>query len=206
MQVPGDFSAAVFFIIAAVLLPDARLRLRDLGVNPSRTGLLSLLEEAGAQIERTNYREFNAEPVCDLTVECSPEILRRFPREISGESIINMIDEIPVLAVLGTRLHNGLSIRGGEELRKKESDRINSVVVNLRNLGVQVEEFPDGFDIPPGQRIQGGKVRTYGDHRIAMAFAIAGLIAEAPVELDHPSCVSISFPDFFEKLNSLRTP
>lgn len=204
MRIPGDFSAAVYFIVAAVLLPDARLLLRDLGVNPSRTGLLSLLEEAGAQLEMTNHRDFNAEPVCDLTVGFSPEVLRRFPREISGKSLTNMIDEIPVLAVLGTRLQNGLSIRGGEELRKKESDRINSVVVNLRNLGVRVEEFPDGFDIPPGQKIQGGKVQTFGDHRIAMAFTIAGLIAEAPVELDEPSCVSISFPDFFEKLHSLR--
>ena len=115
-----------------------------------------------------------------------------------------MIDEIPVLAVLGTRLQKGLRIRGAEELRKKESDRINSVVVNLRNLGVRVEEFPDGFEIPPNQQIQGGKVQTFGDHRIAMAFAVAGLVADAPVELDQPSCVSISFPDFFETLNSLR--
>ena len=206
MQVPGDFSAAVFFIVAALLIPDARLRLRNLGVNPSRTGLLSLLEKAGAQLERTNHREFNAEPVCDLTVEFSPEVFRTFPREISGAFLTNMIDEIPVLAVLGTRLQDGLSVRGGDELRKKESDRIHSVVVNLRSLGVRVEEFPDGFDIPPDQQIQGGRVETFGDHRIAMAFAIAGLVAQAPVELDQPSCVSISFPDFFEKLNSLREP
>ena len=204
MQIPGDFSAAVFFIVAALLIPDARLRLRNLGVNPSRTGLLTLLEEAGAEFERTNLREFNAEPVCDLAVRFSPEVLKNFPPEISGEWLTNMIDEIPVLAVLGTRLQKGLRIRGAEELRKKESDRINSVVVNLKNLGVRVEEFPDGFDIPPGQQIQGGKVQTFGDHRIAMAFAVAGLVAEAPVELDQPSCVSISFPDFFETLNSLR--
>ncbi|MEE8349381.1 MAG: 3-phosphoshikimate 1-carboxyvinyltransferase [Acidobacteriota bacterium] len=204
IQIPGDFSAAVFFIIAALLIPKARLHMCDLGVNPSRTGLLSILEKAGARLERSNHREFNGEPMCDLTVEFSPEVFHQFPREISGELLINMIDEIPVLAVLGTRLQQGLRIRGGQELRKKESDRINSIVVNLRNLGLQVEEFPDGFDIPPGQKIQGGKIQTFGDHRIAMAFAIAGLVAEAPVELDQPSCVSISFPDFFEKLNSLR--
>lgn len=203
MQIPGDFSAAVFFIIATLLLPNSRLCLRGVGINPSRTALLTLLEQSGAKVERANPREFNAEPMCDLTVQFSPEVLRRFPRELSGQCLASMIDEIPVLAILGTRLHNGLSVRGGEELRKKESDRINSVVVNLRNLGIQVEELPDGFDIPPNQTIQGGTVQTFGDHRIAMAFAIAGLIAKEPVELDQPACVSVSFPDFFEQLKSL---
>lgn len=116
-----------------------------------------------------------------------------------------MIDEIPALAVLATRLERGLRVRGGEELRKKESDRIKSVVVNLRNLGVQVEEYPDGFFVPPNQQIQGGRVQTFGDHRIAMAFAVAGLIATKPVELDNPSCVSVSFPEFFERLQSLSS-
>ncbi|MCH6568574.1 MAG: 3-phosphoshikimate 1-carboxyvinyltransferase, partial [Acidobacteria bacterium] len=141
MEIPGDFSAAMFFIVAALLVPDAEICLRRVGVNPSRTGLLTLLEDAGARVERTNPREFNAEPVCDLKVCFSREPLRRFPAEISGKWLPNMIDEIPALAVLATRLEQGLRVRGGEELRKKESDRIKSVVVNLRNLGVQVEEF-----------------------------------------------------------------
>ncbi len=203
MEIPGDFSAAVFFIVAALLVPDAEICLRRVGVNPSRTGLLTLLEDSGARIERTNPREFNAEPVCDLKVCFSHELFRKFPAEISGECLPNMIDEIPALAVLATRLEQGLRIRGAEELRKKESDRIRSIVVNLRNLGVQVEEFPDGFFVPPGQQIQGGRVQTFGDHRIAMAFTVAGLMARKPVELDHPSCVSISFPEFFERLRSL---
>ena len=203
MEIPGDFSAAVFFIVAALLVPDAEIYLRRVGVNPSRTGLLTLLEDSGARVERTNPREFNAEPVCDLKICFSHELLRRFPAEISGKWLPNMIDEIPALAVLATRLERGLRVRGGEELRKKESDRIKSVVVNLRNLGVQVEEYPDGFFVPPNQQIQGGRVQTFGDHRIAMAFAVAGLIATQPVELDHPSCVSVSFPEFFERLQSL---
>jgi len=203
MEIPGDFSAAVFFIVAALLVPDAEICLRRVGVNPSRTGLLTLLEDSGARVERTNPREFNAEPVCDLKICFSHELLRRFPAEISGKWLPNMIDEVPALAVLATRLEQGLRVRGGEELRKKESDRIKSVVVNLRNLGVQVEEYPDGFFVPPGQQIQGGRVQTFGDHRIAMAFAVAGLIATRPVELDHPSCVSVSFPEFFERLQSL---
>ena len=205
MEIPGDFSAAVFFIVAALLVPDAEICLRRVGVNPSRTGLLTLLEDSGARIERTNPREFNAEPVCDLKICFSHELLGRFPAEISGKWLPNMIDEIPALAVLATRLKQGLRVRGGEELRKKESDRINSVVVNLRNMGVQVEEYPDGFSVPPGQQIQGGRVQTFGDHRIAMAFAVAGLIATQPVELDDPSCVSVSFPEFFERLQSLSS-
>ena len=205
MEIPGDFSAAVFFIVAALLVPDAEIYLRRVGVNPSRTGLLTLLEDSGARVERTNPREFNAEPVCDLKICFSHEPLRSFPAEISGKWLPNMIDEIPALAVLATRLERGLRVRGGEELRKKESDRIKSVVVNLRNLGVQVEEYPDGFFVPPNQQIQGGRVQTFGDHRIAMAFAVAGLIATQPVELDHPSCVSVSFPEFFERLQSLSS-
>ena len=203
MEIPGDFSAAVFFIVAGLLVPDAEICLRRVGVNPSRTGLLTLLEDAGARVERTNLQEFNAEPVCDLKICFSRELLKRFPAEISGKWLPNMIDEIPALAILATRLEQGLRVRGGEELRKKESDRIKSIVVNLKNLGVQVEEYPDGFFVPPGQQIQGGRVQTFGDHRIAMAFAVAGLISTRPVELDHPSCVSVSFPEFFERLQSL---
>ncbi|MCZ6486227.1 MAG: 3-phosphoshikimate 1-carboxyvinyltransferase [Acidobacteria bacterium] len=205
MQIPGDFSSAVYFIIAALIVPGAEIWLRRVGVNPSRAGLLTLLENAGARVEKTNLREFNSEPVCDLKVCFSHEPLSRFPLEISGEQLPNMIDEIPALAVLATRLERGLSVRGAEELRKKESDRIHSIVVNLRNLGVRVEEFPDGFCVPPGQQLQGGRVQTFGDHRIAMAFAVAGLIATEPVELDHPSCVSVSFPEFFKVLQSLSS-
>ncbi len=205
MQIPGDFSSAVFFIIAALIVPGAEVWVRRVGVNSSRTGLLTLLENAGARVERTNLKEFNSEPVCDLKVSFSPEPLSRFPLEISGEQLPYMIDEIPALAVLATRLERGLSVRGAEELRKKESDRIHSIVVNLKNLGVRVEEFPDGFCVPAGQQLQGGRVQTFGDHRIAMAFAVAGLIATEPVELDHPSCVSVSFPEFFKVLQSLSS-
>lgn len=203
MEIPGDFSSAVFFIVAALLVPDAEICLKGVGVNPSRTGLLHLLEEAGARIERTNPREVNAEPICDLKIGYGQEPLRGFPAEIGEESLPGMIDEIPALAIMGTRLEQGLRVRGGEELRRKESDRIQSIVVNLRNLGVQVEEYPDGFFIPSGQQFQGGRIQTFGDHRIAMAFAVAGLIAAKPVELDDPSCVSVSFPEFFESLRSL---
>ena len=203
MEIPGDFSAAAFFVIAALMVPNSEISMMRTGINPSRTGLLALLEKANAGIEQSGAYELNHEPVCDLLVRFREETLERFPHEIGGDWIPNLIDEIPVLAVLGTRLPKGLAIREAGELRKKESDRIHSVVSNLRNLGVQVEEFPDGLAIPPGQQIRGGQVRTFGDHRIAMAFAIAGLIADGPVELDDAACVSVSFPDFFERLQAI---
>ena len=203
MEIPGDFSAAAFFILAALLLPDSEIHLAGVGVNPSRTALLALLEQAGVRLEQTNTRLSNGEPVCDLTVRHSRQLLDRFPAQIQGEWIPNLIDEIPVLAVLGTRLKRGLAIRQAEELRKKESDRIHSTVLNLRNIGIRVKEFPDGFAIPPGQQIGGGRVQSLGDHRIAMAFSVAGLIGLGPVEIDDPACVSVSFPGFFEVLQSL---
>ncbi len=203
IRVPGDFSAAAYFLIAALLLPGSELTLREVGVNPSRTALLKLLKEAGARIEESRHEERNAEPTCDLTVHYSREVLERFPSEIGSDRIPNLIDEIPILAVFGTRLKHGLAIRGAEELRRKESDRIHSTVSNLRSLGVKVEEFSGGFFVGPRQRILGGKVQTFADHRIAMAFTIAGLIAEGEVKLDQPDCTTISFPGFFESLQSI---
>ncbi|HSR51635.1 MAG TPA: 3-phosphoshikimate 1-carboxyvinyltransferase [Acidobacteriota bacterium] len=201
--VPGDFSAAVFFIVAALMVPGARLRIPQVGVNPSRSGLLDLLEQAQVKIERANPREYNGEPVCDLELKHQSHVLEHFPSQLRGRWIPNLIDEIPALAVLGTRLKAGFTVRDAEELRKKECDRIRAVTENLSALGVQCEEFPDGFHIPPGQQIQGGTVKTYGDHRIAMAFAVAGLIARQAVEIDDPSCAAVSFPGFFDNLKSL---
>ena len=203
MEIPGDFSAAAFFISAALLIPDSEIRLRKVGVNPTRTTLLELIEQSGGLVERSRHRNFNAEPVCDLRVRFSQEVLQRFPREIGGELIPKLIDEIPTLAVLGIRLPHGLAVRDAQELRKKESDRIHSIVANLRRLGLRIEEFPDGFYLPPGQEIRGGQIKTFGDHRTAMAFAIAGAAANEPVEIDDPSCVAVSFPSFFDKLQSI---
>ena len=203
MEIPGDFSAAAFFISAALLIPDSEIRLRKVGINPGRVALLELIEGAGGLVERSGHESFNAEPVCDLRVRFSQEVLQRFPTEIGGELIPKLIDEIPTLAVLGIRLPHGLAVRDAQELRKKESDRIHSIVSNLRRLGLRIEEFPDGFYLPPGQEIRGGKIETFGDHRTAMAFAIAGAAANGQVEIDDPSCVSVSFPSFFDKLQSI---
>ena len=200
VRVPGDFSAAVFFILAAAMIPGSEIDLPGVGVNTSRTALLGLLGGSGAEIASANFREENGEPVADLRVRFRPAVLTDFPARIDGKLIPNLIDEIPALAVFGTRLQKGLEIRNASELRKKESDRIRSIVDNLLSLGVRVEEFEDGFFVPGNQTVAGGQVRTFGDHRIAMAFALAGLIAQGPVELDDPGCAAVSFPAFYTQL------
>ncbi|RPI25475.1 MAG: 3-phosphoshikimate 1-carboxyvinyltransferase, partial [Acidobacteria bacterium] len=200
VQVPGDFSASVFFILAALIVPGSIVSLPGVGVNPTRSALLQLLVESGADIRILNKSERDNEPRADLEIRYSPDILDAFPAELGTEWVPNLIDEIPALAVFGVRLKKGLTIRGAEELRRKESDRIHAVVLNLSNLGIHVDELPDGFHIPPGQSFKGGRVTTFADHRIAMAFSIAGLLAGSPVEIDDPACTAISFPDFFGKL------
>ena len=125
--------------------------------------------------------------------------------EISGAWIPNVIDEIPMLAVLGTRTQKGIRIRDAAELRAKESDRIRAVAANLRTLGAEVDEFPDGVWVPGNQTLHGGEIDSFGDHRIAMAFAVAGLFSDGPVTIKDPSCVGISFPSFFELLDSLKS-
>ncbi len=202
-RIPGDFSSALFFLVASLLVPGSRIALKGVGVNPTRAGFLPLLEQAGIRVERSNATENNGEPACDLQIRPDSQVRKQFPNEISGDWVARLIDEIPALAILGTSLERGFTVRDAQELRHKESDRIRSVVVNLRRLGVEVRELPDGFVIPPGSRIRGGEVRTFGDHRIAMAFALAGLVAESPVELDRPECVAVSYPDFFRHLEGV---
>lgn len=203
VQVPGDLSSASFLITAALLRPGSTLMLPNIGVNPTRDGYLRLLEEAGAAVHRRKETRVSDEPVCDLEVGGSLDFLDDFPNEIAGRQIPNLIDEIPILAVLGTQLPGGLEVREAAELRKKESDRIDAVVQNLRAAGVAAEEFPDGFKVPYTAKIPGGMIATHGDHRIAMAFAVLGLLSEKGVELDEPDCVNVSFPGFFEILTRL---
>ncbi len=203
VEVPGDFSAAAFFLVAALLIPGSKLRLQGVGINPTRTGLLQLLEKAGAPISRENPRMRHGEPVCDLVAVYSRRFTSAFPAEIGADWVPNLIDEIPVLAVLGTALEGGLRIRDAAELRKKESDRIEAVVSNLRSLGVQAEEFKDGLFVPSSRKLQGGRVRTCKDHRIAMAFAVGALAARGPIELDDADCCAVSYPSFFEDLEAV---
>jgi 3-phosphoshikimate 1-carboxyvinyltransferase len=198
--VPGDVSSAAFFIVAALTVPGSRLTLTNVGLNPTRSGLINLLEDRDAKIAVAGMSAAGGEAVGNIVVESSdiPGL------EIGGSWIPNVIDEIPVLAVLGTRTQNGIRIRDAAELRVKESDRIHAVATNLRALGADVEEFPDGLFVSGRQTLRGGVVDSFGDHRIAMAFAVAGLIAEGPVTIKNPDCVGISFPSFFEILAKIR--
>jgi 3-phosphoshikimate 1-carboxyvinyltransferase len=200
-SVPGDVSSAAFFIAAALAVPNSQLRLTNVGLNPTRSGFISLLEEMQAKIEVSGLSVAGGEPVGDITVESS-EISGM---EIGGQWIPNVIDEIPVLAVLGTRTQKGIRIRDAAELRAKESDRIRAVAENLRALGGEVEEYPDGLFVPGRQRLRGGVVDSFGDHRIAMAFAVAALFADGPVTVKDPACAAISFPGFFELLKSVTS-
>jgi 3-phosphoshikimate 1-carboxyvinyltransferase len=197
--VPGDLSSAAFFIAAALAVPNSTLRLTGVGLNPSRSAFIQLLERMQAKITIENRSISGGEPIGDVVATTSDIA----GMEISGSWIPNVIDEIPMLAVLGTRMRNGIRIRDAAELRAKESDRIRAVAANLRALGAVVEEYPDGLFVPGPQTVRGGVVDSFGDHRIAMAFAVAGLFAESPVTIKDPACVSISFPGFFELLRQV---
>jgi 3-phosphoshikimate 1-carboxyvinyltransferase len=197
--VPGDLSSAAFLIAAAAVVPESRLTLTGVGLNPTRSGFLSVLGEMGARISIAPTVAGGGEPAGDVSVQAS----ELAGMEIAGALIPNVIDEIPMLAVLGTRTRNGIRIRDASELRAKESDRIKAVAANLRRLGAEVEEYPDGLWVPGNQSLSGGEVDSFGDHRIAMAFSVAGLFSERPVVINDPSCVEISFPSFFQLLEDL---
>ncbi|MFY9554952.1 MAG: 3-phosphoshikimate 1-carboxyvinyltransferase [Blastocatellia bacterium] len=202
-HVPGDLSSAAFFIAAATVLPDSSLLLRDVSLNPTRTAFIDLLNELGARIEKQNAREQHGELVGELAV--SNRQLRSGPAGmlLSGATIPNLIDEIPILAVVATQVEGRIEVRDAKELRIKESDRIRTVADGLRALGGKIEELEDGFAITGPQRLTGGRVQTHGDHRIAMAFAIAALIADGTTEILDADCAGVSFPEFYESLIGL---
>ena len=197
--VPGDISSAAFLIAAAATLPGSRLHLVDVGMNESRSGFISILQEMGARIRVEAKVPIGGEPIADIHVEGS----ELSGMEVAGAWIPNIIDELLVLAVIGTRTRKGIRIRDAAELRSKESDRIHATVANLRILGAQVDEFPDGLFVHGGQRLKGGTVKSFDDHRIAMAFAVSGLFADGPVRILGSDCVGISFPGFFRTLNEI---
>ena len=199
MTVPGDVSSAAFFIAAALAAPVAGLRIREVGLNPTRTGFINLLEDMGARITIEGLRVGGGEPMGNVIVENST----LSGMDVRKHWIGNVIDEIPILAVLGTQTRQGIRFRDAAELRAKETDRISAIADNLRALGVEVEEFADGLFVPGGQTIRGGVVDSRGDHRIAMAFAVAGLLAKSPVTIRNASCVAVSFPGFFELLRQV---
>ncbi len=195
--VAGDLSSASFFIVAALVAPDAELRLRHIGVNASRAALIDALKSIGARIEIENPRVAHGEPVADIFIRSSD---LKGDLELYGAIIANLIDEIPILAVAGARLDGSLTISDARELRVKESDRIRSIVDNLRRMGAEVEEFDDGLRLTGRQRLRGARVDSFDDHRIAMAFAVAGLVAEGETEIVGADAASVSLPEFYHLL------
>ena len=198
LLVPGDISSAAYFIAAGLLSKSGELLIKNVGVNPTRDGILRTAEAMGGKLVRINEREASGEPVCDLLVKNSA--LKG--TEICGELIPTLIDEIPIIAVMAACAEGETLIRDAGELRVKESDRIDSIVTALTSLGVEAEALPDGMRIK-GSGISSGEIDSKGDHRIAMAFSVAGLSAEGPVTIRGAECVSISYPGFFEDLNRL---
>src|SRR5437879_8711362 len=195
LDVPGDLSSAVFFIAAASLFPDSNILIHNVGLNPTRTAILDLFASMGAAVQILGLRSSYGELVGDLAVKGAP--LKG--GVLAGEQIPLMIDELPMLAALGPYTEEGIEIRDAAELRVKESDRIAALAENLRSMGAKVEERPDGLRVE-GKRagkLRGAQIDPRGDHRIAMAFAVAGLAADGPTVIRDADCAGVSFPDFY---------
>lgn len=208
LSIPGDISSAVFFIAAAALLPRSELLIEDVGVNPTRRQILCTLAELRADVKVFDERELCNETVGTVRVLGGGGYLA--PAEgsranvIEGSLVTQLIDELPMLAVIGTQAKGGLTIRDASELRVKESDRIAAVVRNLRAMGAEVEEYEDGLTVGGPTRLRGAKLDAFGDHRIAMAFTIAALIADGESEIARAQeSVGVSFPEFFRMLESV---
>lgn len=192
VNVPGDFSSAAFWLVAAGAFPGARVVLPNVGLNPTRTGLLTVLTRMGVNItEQVHYP--GAEPMGSLIIQ-EGTLLRS--TEIGGAEIPNVIDELPILAVAGALAEGVTVIRDAAELRVKETDRIAALAANLRAFGVEVEETPDGLAIQGRCKLRGARVSSFGDHRIAMAFAILGLFAKGETIIDDAECIPTSYPSF----------
>jgi 3-phosphoshikimate 1-carboxyvinyltransferase len=200
VTVPADFSSAAFFIAGALVVPNSEIIIKGVGMNPTRTGLLRVLGDMGADLKLENERDVSGEPVADIICSTAQRLKAV---KIGSEIVPSLIDEFPILCVIASQAEGITEIRGARELRVKESDRISAMAVELAKLGVEVREYPDGLDIKGRSAIKGGVVESYGDHRIAMSFSIAALIAEEKVMINNASCVDISFPGFYDKLRGL---
>lgn len=196
LAVPGDLSSAAFFLIAAAALPGSELLIRDAGINPTRTGALEVLEAMGARVTRERERSEGGEPVADLRIRGA----RFRGAKVGAELIPRLLDEIPALAVAAALAEGETVVSGAAELRVKEVDRLSAVAGELAKLGVQVAEEREGLRIVGGRRLRGAVVRSRGDHRMAMALAVAGLFADGETRVQDVACVETSFPGFAELL------
>lgn len=202
VTVPGDISSAAFWLVAGSILPDAHLTLKNVGINPTRTGILDILQTMGAEITIENRREVAGEPVGDIQVKSSA--LQGC--EMGGEIIPRLIDEIPILTVAAAYASGTTRIRDAAELRIKESDRLAAIARELTRMGAEIIEYPDGLEIHGGKILQGAEVESYQDHRIAMSLAIAALGAQGSTQIADADCASISYPDFIPTLQRYSSP
>ncbi len=199
IEIPGDISSAAFFLVGALVLPESELLIKGVGINPTRTGLLNVLNKMGAEIEIINKKVKNEESQADILLKPS----KLFATKVEGELIPRIIDELPIFAVAATQAVGLTVVKDAGELRVKETDRITAICSELKKLGAEIRESEDGFEIKGPTKLKGTWVKSYGDHRIAMALAIAGLIAEGETIIEDFECVEISFPDFEKVLKSI---
>lgn len=199
IDVPGDISSAAFWLVAASIIPNSNLTLVNVGINPTRTGILDVLKQMGADITITNERWSGKEPVADIVV-CSAKLKGI---TIEAEIIPRLVDEIPVLAVAALFAQGQTVITGAEELRVKETDRLQAIVLELGKMGAKITENPDGLVIDGPQQLNSSHCDSHHDHRMAMSLAIAGLAADG-VDIKGSDCVKISYPDFFSVINKIR--
>jgi len=200
IMVPGDFSSAAFFIVMAMLVTNSSISIKNVGLNPTRTGLLDVIKMMGGKFEISDLEVINEEPRGTITVQYSP--LNSVT--INGELIPRVIDEIPIISLLATQAEGTTIIKNASELKVKESNRIKTVVQELSKLGAQIEELEDGLKIYGKSKLHGGcSVQTHGDHRIGMMLAAASLICKEEIEIEDESCISISYPSFFQDLQKI---
>ena len=199
-RVPNDFSAAAFFLVAALIVPDSEVRLPDVGLNPTRTGLLDVLRAMGGRIDVENERAFGGETIGDLVVRSSSLQGVR----VDGDLVPRMIDEIPILAVAAACAEGRTEIRDASELRVKETDRIAVMARNLQAMGANVDELEDGMVVTGPVRLRGATVESEEDHRVSMSMAVAGLVAEGETHIAGAEYASVSFPGFWEEIRLLR--
>jgi 3-phosphoshikimate 1-carboxyvinyltransferase len=199
IDIPGDISSAAFFMAAAAIIPGSKLLIRNVGLNPSRTGIIDVLHRMGADIEIQNEVVLCGEPRGDILVKSGK--LKAI--ELSGNIIPRIIDEIPIIAVAAAKASGTTTIKDAKELRVKESDRIKTVATELQKLGVKVEELEDGLVIHGSSKFKGAVCDSHGDHRIAMSLAIAGLSAEDEIIIEDTDCIETSFPGFEKVIKGL---
>ena len=197
--IPGDISSAAYFIVAASILRDSQIIIKQVGINPTRTGIIEILKKMGTKIDILNYQIKSNEPQADLMIEYS----KLKGVEIKKENVPFLIDELPLIAVVATQAQGKTVVSGARELRVKETDRIKAIVSELKKMGADIEEREDGFAVNGPTRLQGAVCESYNDHRIAMSLAVAALLAEGKTVIKNSECIDISFPGFEKTLQKL---